>query len=84
MIQRSVLLELEKQKAKLAMNQQKEKTNSNKVKLPVKRKSRFTNCSSRENDKKITKEKKQSMIALMIVKKISQENMKRGTESDMC
>ena len=47
MIQRSVLLELEKQKAKLAMNQQKEKTYSNKVKLPVKRKSKFTNCSSR-------------------------------------
>ena len=34
------------------MNQQKEKTYSNKVKSSVKRRSKFTNCSSRENDKK--------------------------------
>ena len=34
------------------MNQQKEKTHSNKVKSPVKRKSKFTNHSSRENDDK--------------------------------
>ena len=34
------------------MDQQKEKTNSSKVKSPVKRKSKFTNRSSRENDKK--------------------------------
>ena len=34
------------------MDQQKEKTNSNKVKSPVKRKSEFTNLSSRENDNK--------------------------------
>ena len=46
------MLELEKQRAELAMDQQKEKTNSNKVKSPVKRKSKFTNCSSREYDKK--------------------------------
>ena len=52
MTQQSVLLGLEKQKAKLAMDQQKEKTNSNKVKSPVKRKSKFTNRSFRENDKK--------------------------------
>ena len=53
MIRQSVLLELEKQKAKLAMDQQKEKTNSNKVKSPVKRKPKFTNRrSSKENDKK--------------------------------
>ena len=52
MIRQSVLLELEKQKAKLAMDQQKEKTNSSKVKSPVKRKSKFTNRSPRENDKK--------------------------------
>ena len=52
MIRQSVLPELEKQKAKLAMNQQKEKTNSSKVKSPVKRKSKFTNRSSREIDKK--------------------------------
>ena len=52
MIRQSVLLELGKQKAKLAMDQQKEKTNSSKVKSPVKRKSKFTNCSSKENDKK--------------------------------
>ena len=32
------------------MDQQKEKANSNKVKSPVKRKSKFTNHSSREND----------------------------------
>ena len=52
MTQQSVLLGLEKQKAKLAMDQQKEKTNSNKVKSPVKRKSKFTNHSPGENDKK--------------------------------
>ena len=34
------------------MDQQKEKTNSSKVESPVKRKSKFTNRSSRENDKK--------------------------------
>ena len=52
LIQQSVLLELKKNKAKLAMDQQKEKTNSRKLKPPVKRKSKFTNRSSRENDKK--------------------------------
>ena len=52
MIRQSVLLELEKQKPKLAMDQQKEKINSNKVKSPVKRKSKFTNRGSRENNKK--------------------------------
>ena len=52
MIQQSVLIELEKQKVKLAMGQQKEKTNLVRVKCPVKRKSKFTNHSSRENDKK--------------------------------
>ena len=51
-IRQSVLLELEKQKAKLAMDQQDKKTSSSKVKSPVKRKSQLTNCSSRENDKK--------------------------------
>ena len=55
MIQESVLLELEKQKAKLAMVQQKEKINSSKVKSPVKRKSEFINQSSKENDKKMKK-----------------------------
>ena len=34
------------------MDQQKEKTNSSKVKSPVKRKSKFTNRGSRENDNK--------------------------------
>ena len=34
------------------MDQQKEKTNSNKVKFTVKRKSKFTNRSSKVNDKK--------------------------------
>ena len=52
LIQQSVHLELEKQKAKIAMDQQKEKLNSNKVKRRVKRKSKFTNRSPRENDKK--------------------------------
>ena len=52
MIRQSVLLELEKQKAKLAMDQQREKTNSSKVKSLVKRKSKFTNRTFRENDKK--------------------------------
>ena len=47
-----VLQELEKQEAKLVMDQQKEKTNSNKVKSAVKRIPKFTNRSSRENDKR--------------------------------
>ena len=51
MIRQSVPLELEKQKANLPMEQQNEKNNSTKVKYPVKRKSKFTNCSSRENNK---------------------------------
>ena len=34
------------------MGQQKEKTNSSKAKSPVKRKSKFSSCISRENDKK--------------------------------
>ena len=34
------------------MDQQKEKTNSSKVKSPVKKNSKFTNHSSRESDKK--------------------------------
>ena len=51
-IRQSVPLELEKQKAKSAMNQQKEKINSSNVKFLVKRKAKFTNRSSRENYKK--------------------------------
>ena len=53
MIRQTVLLELEKQKAKLSMDQQKEKTSSNKVKSPVKRKSKFTDRSSGENEEEI-------------------------------
>ena len=34
------------------MGQDKEKANSNNFKSPGKRNSKFTNCSSRENDKK--------------------------------
>ena len=67
MIRQSVLLELEKQKAKLAMEQQKEKINSSKVKSPVKKKSKFTNHSSRENDKK----KKFMRVNLVKMKKNS-------------
>ena len=52
MIRQFVLQELEKQKAKLAVDQEKEETNSSKVKSPVKRKSKFTNCSFRENDRR--------------------------------
>ena len=51
LIQQSVLLELEKNKARLAMDQQKEKTNSSKIKSPVKRKSKH-NRNYRENDEK--------------------------------
>ena len=47
--------ELEKQKAKLAVDQEKEETNSNKVRSPMKRKSKFTNHSFRENDKRMKK-----------------------------
>ena len=52
MIQQSVLQELEKQKAKLAVDQEKEESNSNKIKSPVKRNSKFANRSFRENDKR--------------------------------
>ena len=52
MNQQSVLQEVEKQKTKLPMDQQKEKTISNKIKSPVKRKSKFTDRISRENDEK--------------------------------
>ena len=41
-----------KKKVKLAIFQEKDIINSNKVKSPVKRKSKLTNRSSRENDKK--------------------------------
>ena len=51
MIRQSVLLEQDYQKLKLAMDQQKQKTNSNKVKSPVKTKSKFTNRNSTKNDK---------------------------------
>ena len=52
MIRQSVFPELGKQKAELAVEQEKEETNSNKVKSSVKRKSNFTNCSFRENDER--------------------------------
>ena len=51
MVQQFVLKELEKQ-VKLAMDLEKEKTKSNKVKSSVKRKSKFINRSSGENDRK--------------------------------
>ena len=51
MVQQFVLKELEKQ-VKLAMDLEKEKTKSNKVKSSVKRKSKFINGSSGENDRK--------------------------------
>ena len=46
------LQELEKQKAKLAIDQEKEETNLNKAKSHVKRMSKLANRSSRENDRK--------------------------------
>ena len=56
MILKSVFQELEKQKANLAVDQKKKETNSDKVIFiqisPVKSKSKFTNCSFRENDKR--------------------------------
>ena len=51
-IRQSVLQELKKQKANLAVDQEKEETNSNKVRSPLKRKSKVTNHSFRENDKR--------------------------------
>ena len=51
-IRQSVLQELKKQKANLAVDQEKEETNSNKVRSPLKGKSKFTNHSFRENDKR--------------------------------
>ena len=55
MIRQFVLQELEKQKAKLAVDQEKEETNSNKVRSPIKRKSKLTNRSFRENCKRMKK-----------------------------
>ena len=52
MIRQSILQELEKQKTKLTIAQEEEKPDPNKVKCPVKRKSKFTNRSSKKNDKK--------------------------------
>ena len=52
MIYQFCYLRTRKKKAKLAIYQDKEKTNSNKVKFPEKRKSKFTNRSSRENNNK--------------------------------
>ena len=52
------------------MDQQKEKTNSSKVKSPVKRKSKFTNRSSKENDKKWK-------ITLMKMKKKQKQKQKK-------
>ena len=51
-VRQSVLQELEKQKTKLTIVQEEEKPNPSKVKCLVKRKSEFTNRSSKENDKK--------------------------------
>ena len=55
MIRQSVLQKLEKQKANLAVDQEKKETNSSKVRSPLKRKSKFTNHSFRENDKRMKK-----------------------------
>ena len=55
MIRQFVLQELEKQKAKLAVDQEKEETNSNKVRSPIKRKSKLTNRNFRENYKRMKK-----------------------------
>ena len=55
MIRQVVFQELEKQKAKLTLAQEKEKPDPSKVKSPVKRKLKFTNCSTKENDKKRNK-----------------------------
>ena len=51
MIRQSVLQELEKQKPKLNIAHEEEKSDPRKVKCPVKRKSTSTNCSSKENNK---------------------------------
>ena len=52
MTRQSVLQELEKQRPKLAVDREKEETNLNKVRSSMKRKSKFTNWSFRENDKR--------------------------------
>ena len=48
MIRQSLIKELEKQKTKIAIAQEQDVT-INHVKSPVKRKSKFTSCSFREN-----------------------------------
>ena len=52
MIQQSVPQELEKQKANLAVEQEKLEKHSSKVKSPVKRKLKVTSYSSTENDER--------------------------------
>ena len=61
MNRQSVLKELGKQKMKLSIAQDREKSVSNKVKSPVKRKSKCTYRSSRENDKKRKKEMRDNL-----------------------
>ena len=68
MIRQSVLVKLEKQKAKLAMDQQKEKTNSSKVKSPVNKKSKFTIIAP---EKVIRRGRSSCMITLVKMKKNS-------------
>ena len=52
MIRQSVLQELEKLKAKLTIAHDEEKPDPGKVIAPVKKKAKFSNCNSKENDKK--------------------------------
>ena len=68
------------------MDQQKEKTNSSKVKSPVKRKSKHNvtiekmmrRGRNKNIKKRIIKEKKENVSALIIIKKNSLEIMKKG------
>ena len=68
MIRQSALLELKKQKAELAMDQQKEKTNSNKVK------SLFKQSQSSQNvalEQMIRTERSSCVVTLVKIKKNS-------------
>ena len=68
MIQQSVPQELEKQKVKLAMDQEENKINANKVKSLMKRKSKFTNQAL---EKMIRKGRSSCLIILVRMRKNS-------------
>ena len=82
-IRQSVLQELEKRKTKLTIAKEEEKPNPSKFKSPVKRKPKFINRSSKENDKKrkklmcdnISDEEKERLKKIITKEKTKRDNL---------